>query len=195
MRFYIFIFVCLHSFALVAQQDNYEPTYRTLKVNGETHTFQTNMRTTYPYDVKLKTANGDVVNSDKVFAQNGKPTVLLFWQTTCVPCQYELLHINQKYAAWQKEADFNFYAISMDSAERSPQFMEMVARKKWLFPAYHNYTLAFKRLMPGNLNGLPQTFLLNEKGEIVYQKKKYRMGDEDLLFDEIRFLNAEKKRK
>lgn len=193
MRFLTVFFIWLFSLSLTAQQDAYQPTYRTLKVNGKVHTFKTSQRTTYPYDVNLRTAKGDTLRSDKIFAQNGKPTVLLFWQTTCVPCQYELLHINQKYAAWQKEADFNFYAISTDPAERSPQFLSMVARKKWLFPAYHNYTRSFRSLMPGGLNGLPQTFLLNAKGEIVYHKKKYRIGDEDMLFDEIRFLNAEAK--
>lgn len=187
MRFLLFFGLYFWCFQVAAQ----ESTYRSFKVNGKVHTFKTSLVTTYPYDVELRTANGETVNSSKVLAKNGKPTVLLFWMTTCVPCQYELHNINQKFAAWKKEADFNFYAISIDLSEHSDRFQAHVQKRQWQFPAYHDYKRTFRRLMPNGLNGLPQTFLLDKNGDIVYHKRKYRMGDEDLLFEEIQVLLAQ----
>ena len=43
--------------------------------------------------------------------------------------------------------------------------------------------------MPGRLNGLPQVFLLDKNGEIVYHKRKYLPGDEDKLFEAIKEAN------
>ena len=43
--------------------------------------------------------------------------------------------------------------------------------------------------MPGNINGLPQVFLYDAEGNIVYHKRKYRSGDEDMLFEKIKALN------
>ena len=40
--------------------------------------------------------------------------------------------------------------------------------------------------MPEGLDGLPQTFVLDQNGNIVYHKKKYRMGDENLLFEKVK---------
>ncbi|MEM9887842.1 MAG: TlpA disulfide reductase family protein [Bacteroidota bacterium] len=173
-------------FGLHAQEAT--PGYRTIKVNGKTYTFKTEVQKEYPYDVDLKTVAGKTVNSSKVFAQNGKPTVLLFWMTTCVPCQYELAAIHKKYDAWAQAADFNFYAISMELSDYAHQFAPHVKKKGWSFEAYLDSERKFKYIMPNGLNGLPQTFLLDKNGEVVYHKRKYRMGDEDILFEEIRRL-------
>ena len=68
----------------------------------------------YPYDIGLKTADGKVAKSSTILAKNGKPTVLMFWLTTCVPCRYEMKAVHEKYEGWQQEEDFNLYAISTD---------------------------------------------------------------------------------
>jgi len=99
----------------------------------------------YPYDIDLKKADGSIVNSSEVLAKNGKPTMVLFWLTTCFPCKMELAAVQKKYASWKEQADF----------------------------------------IPGQLNGLPQSFVFNADGEIVYHKRKYSTGDEDKLFGEV----------
>ena len=47
-------------------------------------------------------------------------------------------------------------------------------------------------VMPGELNGLPQIFILDEKGNTVYHHKRYIPGDEDELFAKIKELNKVK---
>lgn len=136
----------------------------------------------YPYDIDLRKPDGTVVNSAQVIPDNGKPTVLLFWMTTCYPCRMELDAIQKKYTSWTEKEDFNLVAISMDFERKFPQFTKMVNEKNWPWPAYHDKNREFRLTMPGGLNGLPQTFVLDKNGEVVYHSRKYRTGDEDKLF-------------
>ncbi|MEL6941982.1 MAG: TlpA disulfide reductase family protein [Bacteroidota bacterium] len=184
----IFLFFSFFSFTLLSAQES-SSKYRTIKVNGKVHTFKVGLEKNYPYDVEMVTAAGDTINSAKVLKKNGKPTVLLFWLTTCVPCQFELDNIHKKYADWQKEADFNLYAISEELPKYGSRFAPYVNRKGWEFEAYYDFDRVFRRIMPEGLDGLPQTFILDKDGKIVYHKKKYRMGDEDLLFEQVKDLS------
>ncbi len=136
----------------------------------------------FPYDISIRNGQSDTLNTATVFENNGKPTILLFWLTTCGPCRMEMAAISKKYDQWKNEADFNLYAISIDWPKNAQQFLNRVEQSNWPFPAYHDFNREFGKIMPGALNGLPQTFVLNEKGEIVHHKRKYRPGDEDALF-------------
>ena len=142
----------------------------------------------YPYDISMINADGDTLSSHDVFAKNGKPIVLLFWLTTCAPCRHEMKAISQKYDEWKKETDFNLYAISIDFPRNYERFQNLVAESNWPFPAYYDMDREFRKIMPGQLNGLPQVFLLNTEGEIVHHKKKYMPGDEDSLYLKIKNL-------
>lgn len=147
-----------------------------------------NIKSEYPYDIKIQNAEGDTLFSNDIFSENKKPTVLLFWLTTCGPCRLEMKAISQKYKAWQSEEDFNFYAISIDFPRNYPAFQKKVAENNWPFPAYHDVNREFRKVMPGELNGLPQVFILDKNGEIAYHKRKYSPGDEDKLFEKIKEL-------
>lgn len=144
------------------------------------------IRADYPYDITLKTATGKEISSDKVLAANGKPTVLLFWLTTCTPCRYEMEAIKGKYANWQTEADFNFYAISTDFDRNYDAFVKLVNQKDWKWETYNDVNREFRNVMPGELNGLPQTFVLDKDGKIIYHKRKWKPGDEDVLFEKVK---------
>jgi thiol-disulfide isomerase/thioredoxin len=142
----------------------------------------------YPFDIKLRTAAGDTLNSAATFAKNGRPTVLMFWLTTCGPCRLELNAINQKFEGWKQEADFNFYAVSTDFPKNYAAFVNRVQEAGWPFPAYHDLNREFRHVMPGELNGLPQVFVLDKNGQIAYHSRKYIPGDEDKLFAEVKKL-------
>jgi len=140
--------------------------------------------TEFPFDVKLKDADGNVVNS-KDLLNNGKPTAILFWLTTCPPCKQKFIAIKRKYRDWKKEADFDLIAISVDWPKNAEKFSAMVKEKNWPWPVYHDYEQQFRKVMPGNLNGLPQEFLFDKNGKMVYHRKRFLHGFEDLLFEEI----------
>jgi len=145
---------------------------------------------TYPYDIDLKLADGQIIKSSDVLKDNGKPTVLMFWLTTCVPCRYEMKAVSEKYEGWQAEEDFNLYAISTDFSKNYESFVRMVEKNNWPWESMNDMNREFRRIMPGELNGLPQTFILDKDGQIAYHKRKYRSGDEDALFAKIKELNG-----
>ncbi|MGK0363769.1 MAG: cytochrome c biogenesis protein CcmG/thiol:disulfide interchange protein DsbE [Saprospiraceae bacterium] len=142
----------------------------------------------YPFNIDLTNAKKETFNTEKAFKKNGKPTVLIFWLTTCIPCHYELAAMKNKYAGWQKEADFNFYAISTDFQKNYGKFIAQNEKYQWPWEVYHDTNREFRSVMPGALNGLPQSFILDKNGEIVYHKRKYSTGDEDRLFAKVKEL-------
>lgn len=151
---------------------------------------KTAIQGTYPYDIDLKDAASKTLKSDQILAKNDKPTILLFWLTTCFPCSMEMKAIKEKYADWQEEADFNLYAISTDFESNFPKFINKVEENKWPWETYNDVNREFRQILPGGLNGLPQTFILDKNGEIAYHKRKYRPGDEDILFAKVKELAA-----
>jgi cytochrome c biogenesis protein CcmG/thiol:disulfide interchange protein DsbE len=174
------------------KRDTTKPPTRRSNYMVSTSRSAKDIKSEYPYDIDLKKADGSIVRSDKALAQNGKPTVLAFWLTTCVPCRYELGEIQKKFAGWKEQADFNFYAISTDFPKNYEKFVERVEEMNWPWEAYNDVNREFMEIMPGRLNGLPQTFILDTEGNIVYHTRKYRFGDEDALFAKLMELNPKK---
>jgi len=172
----LFVFLLLIGNGLVGQNYNYVEQARSKE----------KLDTIYPYNVLLKTMNGDSSISNKLFAANGKPSLLIFWLTTCYPCRMEMDAIAIKYPEWQKELAFNTYAISTDWAHNIGSINKRWKDREWPFEFVWDYHKEFKEIMPGGLNGLPQAFVIDGKGKIVFHKRKYNTGDEDLLFEQLK---------
>lgn len=141
----------------------------------------------FPFQITLLTPDSTVTSTEKVLAK-GKVTVLAFWLSTCLPCQIELAAYTKKYAEWQQQADFQMFAISIDFPQRFPQMAKMAKTSGWPFPAYWDQVQAFKNILPGELNGLPQVFVFDKDGKLVWQHRRYITGDEDELFAQIKAL-------
>ena len=140
----------------------------------------------FPFDIELKTAKGELIRSDELLAKGGHPTVLLFWLTTCYPCRLELAAIEKEFDQWQSETNFQLVAISTDFQKRYPDFVKRVNESNWPWESYNDHKREFRYILPGNLNGLPQVFVFNGRGEITYQKRRYESGDEQLLYEAIK---------
>ena len=145
----------------------------------------------FPFQVTLFTPDSTVVGSEAVLGQ-GKVTVLAFWLSTCLPCRVELAAYAARYAEWQRQADFQLIAISIDFPQRFPQMAQLARSSDWPFPAYWDAAQAFKNILPGELNGLPQVFLFDQTGQLVWQHRRYVSGDEEALFAQILALQAAK---
>ena len=140
----------------------------------------------FPYDISVKTVDEKKLTSTDILNPEGKPVVLLFWLTTCYPCRLEMAAIAKEYEKWQEEADFKLIAISTDFPKNFPNFVKRVNESNWPWDTYYDVRREFRYVLPGGLNGLPQTFVFNPKGEIVYHKRKYSPGDEKALFEQIK---------
>lgn len=140
----------------------------------------------FPFGIALTTVDSTkVVSTDKLL-KTGKPTVLAFWLTTCMPCQMELAAYSQNFAAWKKETDFNFYAISTDWPERFRKIAEKAEAAKWPFPVYWDGQRSFHNIMPGALNGLPQVFIFDKNGKLVWRHRRYAPGDEREMYAKLK---------
>ena len=188
-KIYLLLLFSVFTFQSYGQENEAlqkQPVIRELFV--ETSRPAAKIKQEFPYDIALKTEAGDSLNTAGVFVQNGKPTVLAFWLTTCVPCLYELKAVSQKYEGWKKEAGFNYYAISIDFPKNYGHFAKRVEESQWPFPAYWDMNREFQIILPGQLNGLPQTFVLDKNGRIVHHTHRYLQGDEDRLFEFVKSL-------
>ena len=134
-------------------------------------------------NVKVKTLDGKFFNTADI-KNDGKPIVISFWATWCAPCKKELNAIAEVYEEWQKETGVKVIAVSIDDARNSPKVKPYVDAKSWEYDVYLDENQDLKRAL--NVNNVPHTFLLNGKGEIVWQHTNYVDGDEKILIENIR---------
>ena len=133
----------------------------------------------------IKTLDGKTINT-KSLENNGKPIVISFWATWCVPCKKELNAISEVYEDWEEETGVKLIAISIDDTRSMSKVKPYVNASGWEYDVYLDPNGDLKRAM--GVQQVPHTFLLNGDNEIVWQHRTYVDGDEDELFDEIKKL-------
>jgi len=136
-------------------------------------------------DINVKTLDGESINIQE-FGENGKITVISFWATWCLPCKKELDAIAEMYPEWQEDYNMELVAITIDNARGLSKVRPMVEEKGWEFEILSDAGENLKRAL--NFQTVPQTFLLNQAGEIVYSHSGYAPGDEFELEDKIKKL-------
>jgi len=140
----------------------------------------------YPYAVPLKDPDNKTFTSTEIFPKADKPTVVLFWLTTCKPCTRELNAIQQNFDTWQREVPFHLVALSEDHINQYEDFVSRVKKEQWPFESYMDIEHRFQDLLPGNLNGLPQTFIFDKEGKLTWKKRGFLPGDEAQYFEKIK---------
>jgi len=135
--------------------------------------------------VDVKTMGGKSVNIQDLVG-NGKITVISFWATWCSPCKRELDAIAEIYPDWQDEFNVELLAITIDDARGVAKVPAMIASKGWEYKVLSDSKQELQRAL--NFQTVPQTYLLNEAGEIIYTHSGYTSGDEFELEDEIKKL-------
>lgn len=138
-------------------------------------------------DARVKTLDGREVQTG-TFDNDGKPMVISMWATWCKPCIRELSAISDMYYDWQDETGVKIIAMSIDDARNATKVRPFVNGEGWEYEVYIDENQDFKRLL--NVNAIPHTFLVNGKGEIVWQHNGYASGDEDELYELIKKVAA-----
>ena len=133
--------------------------------------------------VNVKYLDGRTVDLAS-FGENGKITAISVWATWCGPCKKELDAITEIYEDWQDEfGDFEFLAITIDNARQLTKVPGMVETKGWPFTILSADQTDLLNAL--NFQNPPQTFLVDEAGNIVYAHNGYVPGDEFELEEQI----------
>ena len=135
--------------------------------------------------VEVKTLDGKTINMSKI-SNDGKPIIITFWATWCKPCIKEHDALNDEYQDWVDETGVKLIAISIDNARSSKRVLPTVNGKGWEFEVLLDENCDFKRAM--NINVPPHTFIIDGKGNIVWQHVGYMDGDEQEYIEVVRKL-------
>jgi len=133
--------------------------------------------------VDIKDLRGKTINTSSLL-DGDSPVILSFWATWCSPCIKELDAISENLEDWQDERDVRVIAISIDNSRTSMRVGPLADGRGWEFDVYLDSNGDLKRAM--NVVNPPHTFVINTKGEIVYQHTAYAEGDEEELFEQVK---------
>jgi cytochrome c biogenesis protein CcmG, thiol:disulfide interchange protein DsbE len=133
----------------------------------------------------LKTIDGKNVNTSNI-SNNGKPIIICFFATWCKPCKKELDAIAENYTDWQAETGVKVVAISIDDPKTVDKVPGFVKANDYDFEIYIDHNMDFKRAM--SVTCSPHTFLVDSKGEIVWEDPSYTEGEEEKIYELVKKL-------
>lgn len=138
-------------------------------------------------EVTVKTLEGQTVKLNDIVARQ-KLTVISFWATWCAPCKKELTALMDYYEDWKADYDVEIIAITIDDNRALPKVKPMVETKGWPFVILSDANQDLMRAL--NFQTVPQTFVIDQKGNIQYEHPGYNPGDEFELEDRLAELSG-----
>lgn len=125
-------------------------------------------------NAKLKTLGGQTISLNDSFSKN-KLTIVSFWATWCSPCKKELDALKEFYPEWRKMG-IELVAVTIDDAQALNKVKPIVSQKGWDYTILSDVNKDMLRLL--NFQSIPQTFVVDPKGNILYSHSGYTPGDE-----------------
>ncbi len=125
--------------------------------------------------VDIKDLNGKTVNTND-FVNDEKITIVSFWATWCVPCKRELDVYADIFDEWQEKYGIEIIAVSTDNIRQFAKVKPLVAQKQWPFRVLSDINEDLKKAL--DFSAVPQTFILDKKGNIVFDHSGFKLGDE-----------------
>ncbi len=117
---------------------------------------------------------------------DGVPTIMSFWSTTCKPCIKELDAINELMEDWKQEVNFKVVVVSIDDTRSLARAKALVTGRGWEYTALYDKNQDLKRAM--NVVVTPQVFVFDKDGKIVHSKTGYTPGSEYELLEVLKKL-------
>lgn len=135
----------------------------------------------------LKTLDGQSVDVQD-YLEDGKLVVLSFWATWCTPCKAELDAFSDFYEDWQNDYNVEVLAITIDNARGLAKVPAEVTTKGWDFTVLSDVNSDCLTAL--EFRTVPQTFIVDGEGNIVYSHNGYTAGDEYELDEKLAELSS-----
>lgn len=126
-------------------------------------------------DITISDLQGKPVKIQE-YAKQSKITIMSFWATWCAPCKRELDAISELYPEWLEAYDVRLVAITIDNARALTQVKPLIEEKGWEFDVLVDNKQELQQGL--NFQAIPQTFVVDAEGNILYQHEGYTPGDE-----------------
>lgn len=136
-------------------------------------------------DVSLQTLAGETVRLAD-YTGRGNPVLISLWATWCKPCHTELDHLKDYYPGWRDDYDLEILAITIDNPRQLPRVKPMVAAKNWPYTILSDPAARLQSEL--KFRAIPQLYLIDGEGRIVYQSSGYLPGMEKELERKIKSL-------
>ena len=128
----------------------------------------------------LTDLNGKPVNMQTLLEQN-KPIFLNFWATWCPPCVKEKSTIEKaRQALLEKGIDYQFVMISDEQ-------LETIKNYKNHHSYNFNYLHSTRTIKLYGVFTIPQTYIINPKGEIIHTHTNFNNWDSPESLDLLTF--------
>ena len=129
--------------------------------------------------VNVKTLDGKTVNLKDYASKSGKTIIIDFWATWCSPCKKELDMVAEFYEDWQNKYNVELLAITIDNQRALPKVPGIVESKGWDYTIFAGNEEDMRNAF--NFQTIPQTLVVDKKGNIVFEHNGYVPGDEEEL--------------
>lgn len=118
-------------------------------------------------------------------ADGKTPFVLTMWMTTCKPCMKELEALTDEAMDWNGSFPLRIYAVSVDDSRSLQRAVAMAKGSGWegITPLF-DVNGDLRRAL--NVSAVPQVFVYDAKGILVYTHIGYRPGDEAELIRQLK---------
>ncbi len=126
-------------------------------------------------DITIADLQGKPVHIQE-YAKGSPLTVMSFWATWCSPCKRELDAIQELYPDWVEAYDVRLVAITIDNSRALTQVRPIIEEKGWEFDFLVDSKQELQQAL--NFQAIPQTFLVDAEGNILFQHEGYTPGDE-----------------
>lgn len=136
---------------------------------------------------EIKTLKGETVDLADII-KDADLTVVSFWATWCKPCQAELDAIADLYPEWQEDLNVQLVAITIDTQRQLSKVPGLLSTKGWEYSVYSDANNVLKNQL--GFQAIPQTYVVDQQGNILYNHSGYTAGDEYDLEDKLKELSG-----
>lgn len=138
-------------------------------------------------DIKVISESGEQeLLKDILTSENNY--IVSIMATWCGPCRVELDAFQEVATEWKKKYNVEIVALSVDKPTSTQLVFDLAKKQGWNAVKVYHEDMGYTARELG-VHRIPQTFLVNGKGEIIYKSKGFHSNLISKFEKEIKKLN------